>query len=135
MGCVIGLSDIWRYLSRSLIFGLSDIWRYLAMIWWYLAAGAFALGPVNCRPGDVVGCRRVVVCRLVGPGFGVLGGRHWRCFLVFGSFRAVGELMGCVQSREINMCAPRLPRFFLLLSFSDTLLVVPILGIVYDCHL
>ena len=54
MGCVIGLSDIWRYLSRSLIFGLSDIWRYLAMIWRYLAAGAFALRPVNCRPGDVV---------------------------------------------------------------------------------
>ena len=24
------------------------------MIWRYLAAGAFALRPVNCRPGDVV---------------------------------------------------------------------------------
>ena len=89
-------------------------------------------GVVICRLGVSSG---VVVYRLVGPEFGVLGGRHWRCFLVFGSFRAVGELMGCVQSREIGVWAPRLPRFILLGSFSDTLLVVPILGIVYDCHL
>ena len=91
-----------------------------------------SLGVVICRLGVSSG---VAVYRLVGPGFGVLGGRHWRCFLVFGSFRAVGELVGCVQSREIGVWAPRLPRFILLGSFSDALLVVPILGIVYDCHL
>ena len=30
--------------------------------------------------------------------------------------------------------APHLPRFTLMGSFSDTLLVVKILDIVYDCH-
>ena len=28
---------------------------------------------------------------------------------VVGPFRAVGELMGCVQNRELEECAPRLP--------------------------
>ena len=32
-------------------------------------------------------------------------------------------------------CVPRLPGFILLLSFGGTLLVVSILGVVYDCHL
>ena len=55
------------------------------------------------------------------------------------AFRAVWVLVGCVQSRELGTCAPRLPRFILLVSFRDTLLVVSILDIVYDfqitrCH-
>ena len=50
-------------------------------------------------------------------------------------FRAVGELMGCVESRELGRGAPHLPRFILLGSFSDTLLLVSILDIVYECHL
>ena len=50
-------------------------------------------------------------------------------------FRAVGELVGCVQSRELGTRPPRLPRFILLGSFSDTLLVVSVLDIVYDYHL
>ena len=37
-------------------------------------------------------------------------------------------LMGCVHSRELG-------RFILLGSFSNTLIVVSILDIVYDCHL
>ena len=47
------------------------------------------------------------------------------------SSRAVGGggLAGCVQSREFGACAPRLPRFILLVNFSDTLLVVSILEI------
>ena len=38
-------------------------------------------------------------------------------------------------SRELRASALCLPRFILLGSFSDTLLVVSILNIVYDCHL
>ena len=53
----------------------------------------------------------------------------------FGPFMAVGELMGCVQGRELSARALYLPWFILLASFSDTLLVVSILDIVYDCHL
>ena len=40
-----------------------------------------------------------------------------------------GELVGCTQSRVYGAHAPRLPRFMLLISFSDTLLVVSILDI------
>ena len=52
-----------------------------------------------------------------------------------GPFGAVGELVGCMQGRELGVSAPRLPRFILLASFSSTLLAVSILDIVYDCHL
>ena len=44
-----------------------------------------------------------------------------------------GGFVGCVQSRQFGACEPCLPRFILLLSFRDTLLVVSILG--YDYHL
>ena len=54
---------------------------------------------------------------------------------VFNLFGAVGELMACVQSQDLGAWEPRLPRFILLGSFSDTLLVVLILDIPYDCHL
>ena len=40
-----------------------------------------------------------------------------------------------VPKVESSARAPRLPRFILLVSLSDTLLVVSILEIVYDCHL
>ena len=39
------------------------------------------------------------------------------------------------KSRVQYTHAPGLPRFILLVSFSDTLLVVSILDIVYECHL
>ena len=42
-----------------------------------------------------------------------------------------GELVGCTQSRVYGAHAPRLPRFMLLISFSDTLLVVSILDITF----
>ena len=46
-----------------------------------------------------------------------------------------GGVVGCVLSREVDTRAPRQPRFILLGSFIDPLLVVSILEIVYDCHL
>ena len=49
-------------------------------------------------------------------------------------FKAVGELVGCVQSREIGARASS-SEVILLERFSDTLLLVSILDIVYDCHL
>ena len=44
-----------------------------------------------------------------------------------------GRLMGCVQSWELSACAPRLPSFILLGSFSDTLFVVSILDMIVIC--
>ena len=40
-----------------------------------------------------------------------------------------------VSKVESSARALHLPRFIMLASFSDTLLVVSILDIVYDCHL
>ena len=54
---------------------------------------------------------------------------------VFNPFQTVGVLVGCVKSREFGARAPPLPSFILLVSFSDTLLAVSILDIVYDCDL
>ena len=50
---------------------------------------------------------------------------------IVGPFRAVegGVLVVCVQSRELGA---RLPSFILLVSFSDNLLAVSILDIVYE---
>ena len=52
-----------------------------------------------------------------------------------GPFQAVGEGLWTVSKVESLARAPRLPRFILLISFSDTLLVVSTLDIVYDCNL
>ena len=46
-----------------------------------------------------------------------------------------GGGLWAVSKVESLARAPRLLRFTLLVSFSDTLLVVSILDIVYDCHL
>ena len=46
-----------------------------------------------------------------------------------------GGFLGCVQSQELGTHAPRLSRFIMLVSFSDTLLVVLILETVYECHM
>ena len=46
-----------------------------------------------------------------------------------GFLPAVGGLGGWVQNREFSVCALRLWRFILMIIFSDTLLVVSILGI------
>ena len=51
---------------------------------------------------------------------------------------ALSRLWGslwAVSKVERSTRAPRLPRFVLLGSFSDTLLVVSILDIAYYCHL
>ena len=114
MGCVISLGDIWRYLSKNLIFELSDIWRYLAIVWRYLAVGEFTLGPGNYRPGDIVGCRHlspggVVGCCRLSPG----GGRAWgvgraSLALLFGIwlFQGCGGTCGlCPKWRDRRVCA------------------------------
>ena len=54
---------------------------------------------------------------------------------LLGPLKALRELMGCTQSRELNAHAPRLPRFILQGSFCDALLVISILDVIYDCHL
>ena len=46
-----------------------------------------------------------------------------------------GEGLWAVSKVDNSARAPRLPRFILLKSFSDTLLVVSILDRVFDCHL
>ena len=45
-----------------------------------------------------------------------------------------GRLVGCVQGRGLGARARHLPGFILPGSFSDILLVVSILDMVYDCH-
>ena len=74
-----------------------------------------------------------------GGGGGGRGLLNWCCGS-YGSFLAWGwPLFG--PRRACGMCPKsrarraRLPRLILLVSFSDTLLVVSILDIVYDCHL
>ena len=111
-------------------------------------------GPA-CAPGVGGGVVGGLIRFGGGNAGGILGGgglgRSCGCFhpgpcgaafswgLGISAFRAVWVLVGCVQSRELGTCAPRLPRFILLVSFRDTLLVVSILDIVYDfqitrCH-
>ena len=46
-----------------------------------------------------------------------------------------GGLVGYVQNRDLGAHEPCLPRFILLVSFSDTLLVASILDIVLRCYL
>ena len=74
---------------------------------------------------------RTLSLRVVGHGivFRQLSGGSWYIWL-FGSFQTMGRLVGCVQSRGLSARVSRLPRFILLVSFSDTLLVVSISDIV-----
>ena len=51
-----------------------------------------------------------------------------------GTGGGAGVLMGSVDSRELGVRAST-SRFILLVRFSDTLLLVSILDMVYDCHL
>ena len=71
----------------------------------------------------------VVICGSYGS-FWARGGP----FRAVGGWMGVGVLVGCAQSRELGGRAARLLRFILLVSFSDTLLVVSMVDIVYDCH-
>ena len=78
-----------------------------------------------------------------GAEFGVGPSRGWGHAGVAGvpvpgvwPFHGCGGACGlCPEPGARRLCAPHLSRFILLVSFSDTLLVVSILGIVYDCYL
>ena len=82
----------------------------------------------------------IAICRWFCSPEGVINSSHgnYESILAWvNPFKAVGELMRCVQSRELDARAraPGLRTFILLGSFIDTLLVLLILDIVYDCHL
>ena len=70
-----------------------------------------------------------------GCGFMVGGMAYWGGLFGLGGWGSGGWLMGCAQSQEVGARVPCHLRFILLGNFNDTLLVVLILDIVYDCHL
>ena len=80
----------------------------------------------------------IAICgRFCGPG-GVNGFcMNYGFFLAWVSpFRAVGSIWAVSKVESLpRACAPCHPKRILLGSFSDTLLVVSILDIIYDCHL
>ena len=111
---------------KGIIIGLREKFWYIFRCGWMralsvcVAGSALALGWRGCS-------RFLCVCgELDGGGEG-----GW----LVGPFQAGGGLVGCVQSQELCACAPRLLRFILLVSFNETLLVVLILDMVYNCHL
>ena len=63
-------------------------------------------------------------CMVWACGFAGGNTSPWMFFACSGPFRTVGWLVGCVQSRGLGVNAPHFPRFILLISFSDNLLVV-----------
>ena len=92
------------------------------------SAGLFGAGYIffscfSVRRWALLSCWGRAVCRWV----------MCRVAGVLGPFRAVGRLMDRFQSREVNAGPPRLPRFIMLKCFSDTLLMVLILGIIVIC--
>ena len=90
----------------------------------FLAVGVIFWGGWELGAGGGF-CRRGGFFGFVVGGGGVLG-LSGLCVCVCVGVGAVG----CVQIRELGTCAPSLPRFILLVSFSDTLLVVSVLDIV-----
>ena len=116
------------------VFGLSGrgrgVWDAVmrAVLWVLICTVHLAV--CSCR----VGC--AFLCAVWLPG--CLGApRSSRAQgLGFGpSLAGGGGFLGCVQSQELGTHAPRLSRFIMLVSFSDTLLVVLILETVYECHM
>ena len=89
--------------------------------------GLLVRGFREARMGQFHGC-----IGLFGAVGGLMAtvGSFW---LRIGPFGAVGGLW-VVSIIESSGRAPELPRFILLVSFSDTLLVVSILDIVCDCY-
>ena len=77
--------------------------------------------------GGLVGC-------VWGWGFGACGSRLPGLAFSGWAGDGGGVLMGSVDSRELGVRAST-SRFIPLVRFSDTLLLVSILDMVYDCHL
>ena len=73
----------------------------------------------------IIGLIQLALVPMRGLGLSGLGGWWWG-----GVLWAV-----CVQGRAPDARVSRLPMIILLGGYSDTLLVVSILDIVYDCHL
>ena len=97
--------------------------RLVLLVVWCIAGRDWGL--VDCFLGPGAQRARLVFrglsCWWVVP-VGAMG-LYWPGI----AFPGCGGLVGCVQSRELGACAPRLPRFILLVSFCETLLVVSIL--------
>ena len=75
-------------------------------------------------------------CHLFVAAFAVLGDLLMVLVGAMCPFWAVGVGdLWAVSKVKTSPRAPRSPKFILLESFSNILLVVSILGIVYDCHL
>ena len=62
-------------------------------------------------------------------------GLCWPGDRLFQALGGGGGVLWAVSKVKSSERAPRLLRFIMLVSFSDNLLVVSILDIVYDCHL
>ena len=92
-----------KFLGVSFFIGVSGVYCWFQVLIW----SGLGCCPRLCRRGTGVCCS--VACAVLG----------------------VWGLVGCVQSRGLGAYASHLPSFILLISFSDTLLVVSILDIVY----
>ena len=92
-------------------------------ICWFIKGGYIFFSCFNVRRSALLICWGRAVCRWV----------MCRVADMLGPFRAVGRLMGRFQRRELNLRPPRLPRFIMLGSFSDTLLMVSILDMIVIC--
>ena len=137
VGCVQGRGLGARSLSRVFLLSslfivglgyciLSECCLYIS--WWWMAFCTGGGGLFICWGASVALCLWFRFCAwfviaVGGPFFGPGGCCYW----------VLWEL--CVLfGRELGASVPPLPRFILLQSFSDTLLVVSILDVVYDCH-
>ena len=96
---------------------------YLLFRFW--AWSEIAICDHFCSPAGVYHPCSVVPVGALGP-FSPGNSPFWAGW----PFLGCGELAGCIQNRGLDSCAPRLLGFILLVSFSDTLLVVSILDIV-----
>ena len=120
---IVGGGSKWFLRDDSLINFYLGVFLAVGVIFW----GGWELG----AGGGL--CRRGVFFGFVVGGGGVLGLSGLCvcvCVCVCGCVCVGVGTVGCVQIRELGRCARSLRRFILLVSFSDTLLVVSVLDIV-----
>ena len=108
--------------SRDLrICGFLSVWCHLCG---YAGVGGARVCVCVCVCVWGRGCYFWWGCMVWACGFAGGNTSPWMFFACSGPFRTVGWLVGCVQSRGLGVNAPHFPRFILLISFSDNLLVV-----------